>query len=367
MLKWWMLGLAAISGSKSCDSGKHETSAPHANIALEVAGERTNEIGADAFVDGWSIRYDQFRLAPTFGVDPALDHAKNDGPYPSSEQNEYHLGGHLLELTDRTTTQEVEGWVLAGHSTGWGMILRRAPAEAGEVPADASLRVTGSATGPGGELLHFDWAFVHEVTFAHCLPAGERALVLPDGGTLTVHVALDGAALFGDRNAPEAKLRFSPFAEADADQNRDITLAELQNAPSLQPGTTNLYELLNARLAQLVAADFSCEIAAATCQDRPVSFGACEGTDRADKDFDGDGLKNCLDDDIDGDGVANALDCDPYTRLADLSLCDGSDRSEKDQDADGLRNCEDPDIDGDGIPNAMDGRPYDNPYVAREK
>jgi len=367
MLKWWMLGLAAISGPKSCDSGKHETSAPHANIALEVTGERTDEIRADAFADGWSIRYDQFRLAPTFGVDPATDYEKNDGPQPGSGQNEYYFGGDLLELTEPTTTQEVAGWVLAGHSRGWGMILRRSPAEAGEVPADASLRVVGSATGPSGQQLRFDWAFINEITFAHCLPAGEKALVLPDGGTLTVHVALDGAALFADRNAPDANLRFSPFAEADADGDGDISLSELRAAPSSQPGTANLYELLNSRLAQLVGQDVSCEIPAATCQDRPVSFGACEGTDRADKDFDGDGLKNCLDDDIDGDGVANALDCDPYTRLAELSLCDGTDRSEKDRDADGLRNCEDADIDGDGIPNATDGRPYDNPYVAREK
>jgi hypothetical protein len=361
-----MLGLAAVSGPKSCD-GKHETSAPHANYLLEVSGERTDEIGAEAFADGWSVRYDQFRLAPTFGIDPAPDYVKNNGPNSGFGQGEYYFGGALLELTEPTTTQEVDGWVLAGHSPGWGMILRRSPAGSGEVPADTSLRVVGSATGPGGERLRFDWAFINEITVAHCLPVGEKALILPEGGTLTVHVTLDGAALFGDRSAPEAKLRFAPFAEADADRNGDITLQELRVATSSQPGVANLYELLNARLAQLVAPDFSCEVPTATCQDRPVLLVGCARNDRAEKDFDGDGLRNCLDDDIDGDGADNEADCDPYTRLADLSECDGADKNEKDRDADGVRNCEDPDIDGDGIPNEHDGRPYDNPYVAQEK
>lgn len=366
MLKWVFLGLATVSGPKSCDSGKHETSAPHTNIALEVSGERTDEIGAEAFADGWSIRYEKFRLAPTFGIDPAPDYAKDGESDLSSGQNDYYFGGELLELTKPTTTPEVAGWVVAGHSPGWGMILRRSPAESGDVPTDTSLRVAGSATGPGGEQLRFDWAFIHEVTL-HCLPVGEKALVLPEGGDLTVHVTLDGAALFGDRKAPKAKLRFAPFAEADADQDGDITLPELRAATASQPGAANLYELLNARLTQLVAADFSCEVRSATCQDRPVVFGACDGTDRAEKDVDGDGVKNCFDSDIDGDGVTNGEDCDPYTRVEELSLCDGADRSEKDRDADGLRNCEDPDIDGDGILNENDGRPYDNPYVAKEK
>jgi hypothetical protein len=367
MLKWWFLGLAAVSGPKSCDSGKHETSAPHTTIALEVSGERTAEVGAEAFADGWSIRYEKFRLAPTFGIDPAPDYLKNDGPYVGIGQGEYYFGGDLLELSKPTTTQEVGGWVLAGHSPGWGMLLRRSPAESGHVPTDTSLRVVGSATGPGGERRRFDWAFIHEVTFARCVPVGEKALVLPEGGALTVQVTLDGVALFKDQTAREAKARFAPFAEADTDQDGDITLPELRAATASQLGAVNLYELLNARLAQLVAPDFSCEVSMPTCQDRPVSFGACERGDLADKDFDGDGSKNCLDDDIDGDGIANALDCDPFTRARDLSLCDGADRNEKDSDDDGLRNCEDPDIDDDGILNDNDGRPYANPYVAKEK
>ena len=56
MLKWVFLGLAAVGGPKTCDSGKHETSAPHTNTVLEVSGERTDEIGAEDFADGWSLR-----------------------------------------------------------------------------------------------------------------------------------------------------------------------------------------------------------------------------------------------------------------------------------------------------------------------
>jgi hypothetical protein len=123
MLKWWMLGLAAVSGSRGCDSGKHETSAPHTSVLIEVAGARTDELPADSFADGWSIRYDQFRLSPTFGLDESTDHLKNDGSVRLT--GEYYFGGQLLELTDPKTNAEVDAWIVAGRSPGFGMRLRR--------------------------------------------------------------------------------------------------------------------------------------------------------------------------------------------------------------------------------------------------
>lgn len=56
--------------------------------------------------------------------------------------------------------------------------------------------------------------------------------------------------------------------------------------------------------------------------------------------------------------MANDKDCVPHDPPAIFTLCDGSDKAEKDKDKDGIPNCRDADIDGDGHPNACDGMPY---------
>lgn len=90
----------------------------------------------------------------------------------------------------------------------------------------------------------------------------------------------------------------------------------------------------------------------------PIAVTDCAAGDTATKDYDGDGLRNCVDPDIDGDGVLNDADCDPYHSLVSLSLCGDDDLSQKDYDGDGVKNCDDSDIDGDGVPNESDGNPY---------
>lgn len=346
------VGLVALTLATGC--GKDETSAPHTTVTMMVRGENTQNIEESDFGDGWSVQFDRFWLSPTFGVDEAPS-PKDDGAERQEGAEAYVYGGGeggSLELTSAEPAPAFYGWVLAGRSRGWGMRLRQVVA--GEDLRESSLEVSGEARGPEGARVRFDWRFTTELTYAHCVPSGADTLLLPNDGDLDIEAVLDGSALF--RQPGEASLTFAEMAAADSDEDGTVTTAELR--------ATVLYDVLTGRLAHLVAPGHECEVSVDACQDRPYLDGACDDTDRAEKDADDDGIKNCLDDDLDGDGVLNGVDCDAYHSLASLAQCDGEDLHEKDHDHDGLRNCEDTDIDGDGFDNDRDGRPYQSPYEA---
>jgi hypothetical protein len=260
MLKKLMLGCVVTAIGAGC--GKHETSAPHADVSLDVRGENTREIAAADFVDGWSVRYSRFWLAPTFGVDETFDNRKNDGYEPIVGWEAYVWGGEELELSKPGVTDGAYySSTVAGRSTGWGMRLRQVPAGLDHSSTGASLEVAGTATGPDAELVHFAWRFTSELMFSHCVLAGRSFLLLPEGGTLEVHVVLDGKALFASELTAEAELRFEALARADADGDGTVTTAELQ-ATALEgtPGAKTLHELLSTRLASLVSSEYRCEV-----------------------------------------------------------------------------------------------------------
>jgi hypothetical protein len=255
MLKRLMLGCVVTAIGAGC--GKHETSAPHATVSLDVQGENTREIAAADFVDGWSVRYDRFWLAPTFGVDETFDNRANKEWEPIAGREAYVYGGEELDLSKPGVTDGVYSWTVAGRSTGWGMRLRRLH----DSSTGVSLDVAGTATGPDAEVVRFAWRFMSELLFSHCIPAGQSFLVLPEGGKLEVHVVLDGKALFATELTAEAELRFEALARADADGDGTVTTAELQaTVVEGTPGAKTLHELLSTRLASLVSTAYRCEV-----------------------------------------------------------------------------------------------------------
>jgi hypothetical protein len=257
MLKRLLLACVVTASGAGC--GKHETSAPHATVSLDVRGESTREIRAAAFVDGWSVRYDRFWLAPTFGVDETRDNRKDDGYEPIVGPEGYVYGGQELELTEQGVTEVMSSWTIAGRSTGWGMRLRQVPTA--RDGTGSSLEVAGTATGPDAEVVGFAWRFTNEVLFSHCVPAGQSVLVLPQDEKLELHVVLDGKALYRSELPAEAELRFEALALADADGDGTVTTAELQEtAVDGTPGIANLHQLLSARLGGLVTSEHHCEV-----------------------------------------------------------------------------------------------------------
>lgn len=278
------VGFVAALTAVGCWSFKHETSAPHTSVQLEVSGVRTRELPAGDFEDGWSVKFERFRLAPLFGIDDSLDNRKNDGYVPLTGAPAYESGGHILDLTSADPVEVFEAWIVSGRSGGWGMRLRTAPVTPGDLdrgartPPLGSLEVAGEATGPEGRVVRFSWAFARELVFAHCVAPGEGQLVLPENGMLDVKVELDGGALFGDPSRP---LRFAEIAAADADGDGLVTTAELLGAPP--DGTltasdscadeTNLYGSISARLAGLVGPSYVCQPDVLSCDDTLLAAG----------------------------------------------------------------------------------------------
>ena len=97
----------------------------------------------------------------------------------------------------------------------------------------------------------------------------------------------------------------------------------------------------------------------------------CNGkTDEGFKDFDGDGIADCVDVDSDEDGDPDLQDCAPFNPaiFSDAEeVCDGTDNNCNNQvdegwpdsDQDGLANCVDPDDDNDGDEDVTDCAPLD--------
>lgn len=276
---WAMVvGLGMVLGG----CWKHETSSPHLSVELTVEGENAGEIPAARFEDGWSVKLDRFWLAAAFGIDDVYDPAKVDGPrVTGAEAYVYGSGG--LDLTQTGPQPVYGGWILAGHSTGWGMSLRQGLGSPSAPEEMTSVEVAGVATGPDGERLELSWRFDQTMTFAHCLKAGESSLVLPEGEvTMQLPVQLDAASLFRPIGASE--LAFGRLAEADADADGVITTDELRALPlsdderRLQSRSAqNWYELLGLRLKGLVPPGFSCQVSPDACRDAPLEA-ACEGS-----------------------------------------------------------------------------------------
>src|SRR4051812_17135021 len=102
-----MMGMGLVVLVLGVGCGKHETSAPHTTVALEVRSENTGDIAADRFEDGWAVHFDSIRLAPTFGIDEALDYRKAGEGSPLTGADAYMFGGELLELTNPEPVSEV--------------------------------------------------------------------------------------------------------------------------------------------------------------------------------------------------------------------------------------------------------------------
>lgn len=230
-------------------------------LQVMVAGRDPIEdrIAAATVSDGWSIDFARFVIVVS---DVSVGKSGRAAAFAAGASRVFDLAkpsgglGHLLGSTD------VAGGVY--DRVAFGI----APPRAGFLPGNVSaaeaqamsddglsLQVEGTAQ-KGGESIHFEWSFTTSVTYAGC--ATELKV---DGASATATIALRGERLFtaDAASATSPTLAFQAVADADADNDGDVTFDELEDA--------GLAAAIGARIASLGAVvgddgvEVACELA----------------------------------------------------------------------------------------------------------
>ena len=207
--------LAACSGSES------------GTITASVYGEAFIEDGipADEFSDGWAVSFDTFLVS-------IGDLAAKAG------EGSAEVTAPAYHIVDLAQSSGGEGYELAtldvpaGRYEHYGYQLRADAAALAYNVDDATaaamkaggyaMWVRGSAT-KAGVTKTFDWGFTMKLAYAHCDLGGSI-----DGNTLPAQATIHADHLFyDDAVSDEPNLAFQLIADADADADGAVTLAEL--------------------------------------------------------------------------------------------------------------------------------------------
>ena len=203
------------------------------SVTVNVYGEEFIEEGipADAMQDGWAIHFDSFVIS--------ID--------------EVEVGGVAID-----TPESVD---LASDSAGNGHLLASATVPAGDHggPGYAVTRIdlTGSAT-KEGITKTFAWTFDSATHYTDC----ETTTKVAKDEVATFEITIHADHLFSDSLVShDPALRFQALADADTDDDGEITRAELEAADlgSYDPGSDghveNLWAFLSAQSKSLGHAD----------------------------------------------------------------------------------------------------------------
>lgn len=222
------LAVAACSSSSTDASGSGK-------VAFTTWGEEFIEEGipATVFADGWSVKYDKF-LVIIGNVKVA------DGATVAAEMATPRLFNHVVAKPKAVVELASIGakpWPNVSYVIG---PAANADLGTGVTEADKTfmttngygLYVEGKAT-KGAETRSFKWGFTVKTLFDSCKGevSGKEVdgVVVTNGGTDSVELTIHGDHLFyDDLQSPEAKVRFQNIADADADKNGEVTLAELE-------------------------------------------------------------------------------------------------------------------------------------------
>lgn len=195
---------------------------------IEVGIPAASEAEPEGVVDGWAIRYDSFYVVLadiTVGEDEV--EATRDAAARVFDMTA--AGPHAV-----TSFSDLP----SGTYDAVGASLRPDPAPvAGNVDAAAvglmkdggwSVYATGEAEKAGVKKT-FAWGFDLSTKYVDCEDADEKAgVVVPNGGAITAQLTIHGDHLFyDDLQADDAVMRFDAIAAADADDDGEVTLAEL--------------------------------------------------------------------------------------------------------------------------------------------
>jgi len=229
------VALGALNG---CGDDAGDDGAGSGTATFSVWGEEFIEDGipADEFADGWSVTFDRFLLA--LGGITVRDRAGNGAELEGSwlldltEPGPHELGS--LELTSKA-------WPLVGYAVRpvTAATELHTSATAGDLElmetGGFSVFVSGSAVLDGATKT-FAWGFANGTRYGNCVSEidGKQipGILVGNGGEEKVELTIHGDHFFYDDLASEdAVPRFSALASADADDDGEVTLAELAAVP----------------------------------------------------------------------------------------------------------------------------------------
>lgn len=228
---------------------------PISVVKFTTWGEDFIETGipADKFEDGWSVKFSRFLIVLR---DTAI--ADTTGAVGAQQP-----GAKAFDLVKKGP---VEVFAAAAPGKAWDVVRYAiAPdsnADATNIEASdlallksrtASLIAIGTGT-KAGVTKSFEWSFTSNTLYDACERAGGggKGITLVPGKEVMVQLTVHGDHFFYDQLSGDAKLRFDPIANADANNDNKVTLDELATVqltalPQGQYGTTGAANIRNLR------------------------------------------------------------------------------------------------------------------------
>lgn len=216
------LSLAAIT---ACGDDDDNTNVEEGTLTVKVYGEEFIEDGipADQMDDGWAVSFDHFVVS--------ID--------------QVNVGGVSIPTPDPID--------IVGQTSGSGHTLATASVPVGthDKPSYAITRIKLAGTATKGDVTKaFDFKFEETTHYADC----ETSTTVEDDANATFEITVHADHLFADSLVSETpRLVFQALADADADDDGNITQAELEAAdlgsydPGSQGGIDNLWAFLSAQ------------------------------------------------------------------------------------------------------------------------
>jgi hypothetical protein len=219
------LGLACLALT-ACGEGE-------GTVRVTAYGEEFIEegIGADDMNDGWAVTFDRFEVSLSDVV----------------------IAGAAIAVPSTVDVAEVSGG--EGHELGSAVVTEGDYSDASFVIA--RIEVDGSAV-LGAETKAFSWVLDAPTAYAAC----DARTSVSDGGVGTFQITIHADHLFYDSLvAEEPQVVFQPMADADADDDGELTREELSMSdigsfdPGSEGGVEDLWEWLVASTRTLGHAD----------------------------------------------------------------------------------------------------------------
>lgn len=227
---------------------------PISIVKFTTWGEDFIETGipGDKFEDGWSVKFSRFLIVFR---DAAI--ADSTGAIGAQQP-----GAKAFDLTKKgpvevfAATASGKAWDVVRYAIGPDSNADATNIEASDLALlksrTASLIAIGSGT-RAGVTKSFEWSFTSNTLYDACERAGGgKGVVLVPGKSVEVQLTVHGDHFFYDQLSGDAKLRFDPIANADANNDNKVTLDELATVqltslPQGQYGTTGAASIRNLR------------------------------------------------------------------------------------------------------------------------